>query len=180
MTQPPPHAAIDGVTVIPNFISNHQELYDWCVATIPWDDRIAARKTASCGVPYNYPGLDYPLAPFPPLIETVRARIAEVIGFDANNCLLNWYLDGRSRMGFHSDSAAGLAPNSGVAIVSLGAPRTLRFRRTANPDERLDYPLVPGELLFMEKRVQDEWQHAVPRNSSLLGRISLTFRIVEP
>ncbi|MBT9555201.1 MAG: alpha-ketoglutarate-dependent dioxygenase AlkB [Myxococcales bacterium] len=179
MTQPPPHAAIDGVTVVPNFLSNHQGLYDWCVVNVPWDDRIQARKTASCGVPYNYAGLDYPRSPFPPLIEAVRSRIAAVIGFDANNCLMNWYPDGRSRMGFHADSAAGLAPNSGVAIVSLGAPRTLRFRRTATPDERLDYPLVPGELLFMEKRVQDEWQHAVPRNSKPEGRISLTFRVVE-
>lgn len=179
MTQPPHEAAIAGVTVTPDFISNHAEVYDWCVANVPWDDRIAARKTATCGVPYNYAGLDYARSPFPPLIEAVRARIAAVIGFDANNCLLNWYPDGRSRMGFHADSAAGLAPGSGVAIVSLGAPRTLRFRRTVSPDERLDYPLVPGELLFMEKRVQDEWQHAVPRNSKPLGRISLTFRIVQ-
>ena len=109
----------------------------------------------------------------------MRSAIGCVLEFEANNCLLNYYPDGRARMGFHADSAMGLVEGSGVAIVSLGAPRTLRFRRTEQPDVRLDYPLVPGGLLFMEKRVQAEWQHAVPRAGRVEGRISLTFRAVE-
>jgi alkylated DNA repair dioxygenase AlkB len=110
----------------------------------------------------------------------VRARVAARIGEDVNNCLLTYYPDGRSRMGFHSDSEAGIVPGTGVAIVSLGAQRPLRFRVTARPDERIDYVLAPGSLLFMPPRVQAEWQHALPRSSQRLPRISLTFRTIAP
>ncbi len=143
-----------------------------------WDERIQARKTASYGVPYDYAGLSYEARTFPPELEPVRARVAARIGEAVNNCLLNYYPDGRSRMGFHSDSEEGIVPGTGVAIVSLGARRPLRFRRTEQPDERIDYLLAPGSLLFMPPRVQTEWQHALPRSSQREPRISLTFRTI--
>lgn len=83
-------------------------------------------------------------------------------------------------MGFHSDSAMGLLPDSGVAIVSLGATRPLRFRRIERRDERLDYVLTAGSLLYMEVAVQRLWEHAIPRRSRCEPRISLTFRAVAP
>ena len=171
---------ISGVSLLEGFVPNPAELFEWAVATIPWDDRIQARKTASVGVPYNYAGLTYEQKPFPVEIERVRSAIAKRIGFDTNNCLLNYYPDGSSRMGFHSDSATGLAPGSGVAIVSLGAPRNLRFRRISRLEERFNVLLPPGSLLFMESHVQGEWHHAIPRTSRPPPRISLTFRQVLP
>jgi 2OG-Fe(II) oxygenase superfamily len=173
-----PETPIPGVLYIEGFLAEPDAMFAWALANVPWDDRIGARKTASFGVPYNYAGLEYPPCPFPPELEAVRAAAGAHVGMAANNCLLNYYPDGRSRMGFHSDSAMGLVEGSGVAIVSLGAERKLKFRRTARPDERLDYWLAPGSLLFMADTVQQEWQHAVPRNSRPLPRISLTFRAV--
>ncbi|MEQ1566931.1 MAG: alpha-ketoglutarate-dependent dioxygenase AlkB [Myxococcota bacterium] len=174
----PPVPSIPGVLYVESFLADADQMFTWALANAPWDDRIRARKTASFGVPYDYAGLDYAESPFPPELDAVRVAVGARVGMSPNNCLLNYYPDGRSRMGFHSDSAMGLVPGSGVGIVSLGAARKLRFRRTAQPDERLDYLLEPGSLLFMAVEVQSEWQHAVPRNSRPLPRISLTFRAV--
>ncbi|MFT5096791.1 MAG: alkylated DNA repair dioxygenase AlkB, partial [Psychrobacter okhotskensis] len=41
-------------------------------------------------------------------------------GYLPNNCLVNYYLDGSSKMGFHSDDTSQLADGTGVAILSLG------------------------------------------------------------
>ena len=157
---------------------DHQSLFAWTLRSVTWDERIRARKTASFGVPYNYAGLTYLPQEFPPELERVRAMVSERVGMPANNCLLNYYPDGNARMGFHSDSAMGLLEGSGVAIVSLGAQRGLRFRRIGRYEERVTYVLAPGSLLYMRAQVQSEWQHALPRTSRPQPRISLTFRAV--
>jgi alkylated DNA repair dioxygenase AlkB len=173
-----PRGTIEGVVYVADFVAEHAALFPWAVQHVKWDERIRARKTASFGVPYDYAGLTYQAQPFPPELECVRARVAARTGEDVNNCLLNYYPDGRSRMGFHSDSEAGIVPGTGVAIVSLGVERPLRFRVSARPDERIDYVLAPGSLLFMPPRVQTQWQHALPRSSQREGRVSLTFRTI--
>jgi len=174
MATPP----VPGVRYVEGFLRDHAQLLAWAIAEVPWDDRIQARKTASFGVPYDYAGLTYAKVPFPAPIEALRARVEAELAFPANNSLLNYYPTGASRMGFHSDSAMGLVEGSGVAIVSLGAQRPLRFRRTAQLDDRFDVVLAPGSLLWMDQAVQQIWQHALPRSSTHDPRISVTFRAV--
>lgn len=171
-------APISGVSYVPGFLSAHEAVLAWALREVPWDERIKARKTASFGVPYDYAGLSYAEAPFPPELEAVRAAVSRHLGVVVNNCLLNYYPDGDARMGWHADSAMALAEGSGVTIVSLGTPRPLRFRKTARPEERLNILLEPGSLLHMEDRVQLEWQHALPRSNRRGPRVSLTFRAV--
>lgn len=40
-------------------------------------------------------------------------------------------MDGTSSMGYHSDQTDNLEKNTGIAIISLGAERILRFRKIA-------------------------------------------------
>ena len=167
---------IPGIVYVEGFLADDLPMFRWARDHVDWDERIRARKTASYGVPYNYAGLDYVERPFPPELEAVRALASARIGIEANNCLLNYYADGSSRMGFHADDTSGLV--GGVAIVSLGAQRTLRFRRTAQLDDRVNYVLAPGSLLYLPREVHLEWQHALPRSSQRDPRISLTFRQV--
>ena len=167
-----------GILYVERFLCDQEAVFTWAIANVAWDDRIRARKTASFGVPYNYAGLTYEPNPFPPELDRVRVMVGEHVRMEANNCLLNYYPDGDARMGFHSDSAMGLIGDSGVAIVSLGAQRGLRFRRIAHLDERVTLDLAPGSLLYMRPEVQREWQHALPRTKRPAPRISLTFRAV--
>lgn len=158
------------------FVRDAESLFEQIRENTAWDERMRARLTASFGQPYNYSEISYPLAPWPPALEPVVAALEQRLGFRPNNCLANYYPTGDSTMGFHSDSVSELVPGTGVAIVSLGAERTLRFRRSDDKSISCDFPLPSGSLLYMPAPVQSEWKHAVPAKSETGARISLTFR----
>ncbi len=127
-----------------NFIPNPRELYAQLVRDVGWDERMRARKTAGFGAAYNYSGMTYAAVPMHPLLIPVVDRLEQKLGFRPNNCLLNYYLDGDSTMGFHSDSEEEIAPGSGVSIVSLGAERGITFRSKRDKQVEYSYPLKSG------------------------------------
>ncbi|SNR14133.1 alpha-ketoglutarate-dependent dioxygenase AlkB family protein [Tenacibaculum jejuense] len=170
---------VKGITYIENWILNSDQLFHHFITNINWDERMTARKTASYGVAYNYSQISYPDQEFIPELKTIIASIEEELGFTPNNCLLNYYLDGKSSMGFHSDQTDILYENTGVVIISLGETRTLRFRRINAKEVTKDYLLTSGSLFYMTDAVQEEWQHAIPKTNTDLGRISLTFRKIK-
>ncbi|KAA2239012.1 alpha-ketoglutarate-dependent dioxygenase AlkB [Chitinophaga agrisoli] len=98
------------------------------------------------------------------------------LGFTPNNCLINFYMDGTSKMGYHSDQTDILAAGTGVVIISLGATRVLRFRNIADKEQVVDFPLPSGSLIYMTQELQGVWQHAIPAADTDEGRMSLTFR----
>lgn len=167
------------VLCIAEFWPEAATLFEALEASIVWDTRLKVRKTASFGVPYNYSRLTYPETPLPEVLGPLLTKLAGTVGFMPNNCLVNYYPDGRSTMGFHRDDTTGLVPGTGVAIVSLGATRTLVFRRTDALEQTVGFALPSGALLYMPPTVQDTWQHGLPGESEVLGgRMSLTFRYV--
>ncbi|GAA4136536.1 alpha-ketoglutarate-dependent dioxygenase AlkB family protein [Actinomadura keratinilytica] len=170
MTAPP----LD-VRCIPNALPDADDVLASLLTEVAWDDRMRARRTASFGVPYDYSGQHYEPAEMPPRIAAVAARAAEHAGHPFNNCLANRYDTGDNTMGFHRDSYDGLVPDSAIAIVSLGATRTLVFR-TLDRTHRIELALEHGSLLLMTRATQRHWAHGVPRTASTGLRISLTFR----
>lgn len=82
-------------------------------------------------------------------------------------------------MGYHSDQTDILEADTGIAIVSLGETRSLKFRNIANPEQFLTYELPSGSLIYMTQAVQANWQHAIPKSDTNNGRISLTFRKIK-
>ncbi|WP_114941577.1 alpha-ketoglutarate-dependent dioxygenase AlkB [Mucilaginibacter endophyticus] len=170
---------MDGILYIENFINDPVQLFDFLVTNISWDERMAARKTASYGEAYNYSQISYPYQQLLPQLEAIINSLTPLINFIANNCLLNYYLDGKAKMGYHSDQTDILYPNTGVAIISVGETRTLRFRNIENKDEFVNYELKPGSLIYMTQEVQTKWHHAVPSSDTENSRISLTFRKIK-
>lgn len=169
------------IRYLPDFVADPEPLFRKVQSETIWDERMAARRTASFGVAYNYSGIFYPDVPMPEVIGRLAIDIARAVAHPINNCLANLYRDGGSTMGFHSDSTAELAPESTVAVLSLGHARTLTFRRKDDRKRRLEYLLAPGSLLIMMPSVQSEWQHALLKAVDAGPRISLTFRhIVHP
>jgi 2OG-Fe(II) oxygenase superfamily len=158
-------------------IEEADEMFRHLVASIAWDHSMRARLTASCGLPYDYAGISYVQAPMPPALqEVIRLLRLRLPGFAPNNCLLNYYLDGHSKMGFHADSIDELEGDTGVAIVTLGCPRPLRFRRQDDPEVRWEMVPAAGSLLYLPQQVHREWVHAILRQKQAGPRISLTFR----
>ncbi|HEY1187110.1 MAG TPA: alpha-ketoglutarate-dependent dioxygenase AlkB [Gemmata sp.] len=168
------------VRFVAGFFPAHAELFELLKNSVAWDTRLKARKSASFGRPYNYSGIEWPARPFPPEIAALLAPVAAQVGFEPNNCLANFYPGGHSSMGFHSDSTAELEAGTGIAVLSLGAERTITFRRIGDETASESYPLVPGSLLWMCPEMQTEWRHAVLADKSAAGgRVSLTFRRME-
>lgn len=167
---------MDGTIYIDNFIDNSDYLFNTIRDTSDWDRRMTSRLTTSFGVSYDYSGITYPNTPIPDYLTDIVNRISDTVGFIPNNCLINYYLDGNSKMGYHSDRTDILATNTGVVIISLGSTRILRFRNINDPNLIIDFPLASGSLFYMTADVQNYWMHSIPRDASCNGRMSLTFR----
>ncbi len=167
---------VPDVTLVAQFVPDHAELFQWMLQNTEWDRTMKARLTASFGRPYDYVGISYPEAPMPELLQTVCRRIEARLGFLPDNCLVNYYPDGDSKMGYHADSIAELADGTGVAIVSLGGERPLKFRGMGDPNRRYELTQPAGSLLYMPQDVHRHWVHAIPRVARAEPRISLTFR----
>ncbi|HEX8021615.1 alpha-ketoglutarate-dependent dioxygenase AlkB [Mucilaginibacter sp.] len=167
---------MEGILYIENFIVDPASLFSFLTMNVVWDERMAARKTASFGVAYNYSQISYPFKQFLPELSAIIQKLANTLGFEPNNCLLNYYLDGKAKMGYHSDQTDILYPGTGIAIISVGEPRTFRLRNIENKNELVNYELTSGSLIYMTQEVQAQWQHAIPESDTENGRISLTFR----
>jgi alkylated DNA repair dioxygenase AlkB len=156
------------------------KLYTELRDRIEWDLRMSARHTACYGLSYNYSGVSYENKPMHPLLVPLCTKLEETLGFEPNSCLINYYLDGRSKMGFHSDEIDNLEAGTQIIIISLGTERKLSFRSKADYEQRRQYLLPHGSLLYMSQRTQEFWSHAIKRANVLDGRISLTFRRIAP
>jgi alkylated DNA repair dioxygenase AlkB len=166
------------VTIYPNYLSQQtaNDLYIQLRDEIEWDERMKARKTACFGQSYDDSGINYEIQPMQYLLVPLCMLIETSLGFYPTNCLINYYEDGQSRMGFHSDATYNLDADTGVIILSLGSERKLSFRAKIDHTLRFNYLLPSGSLLYMTQGTQDFWEHAVKPTKTSEGRISLTFR----
>jgi alkylated DNA repair dioxygenase AlkB len=127
---------------------------------------------------YRYSGTRFVPHPWPSALRLLRDRVATACDASFNSVLANLYRDGADRMGWHSDDEPELGPAPVIASISLGAPRTLRFRaRDGGPVVAMDLP--HGSLLRMAGATQRLYKHELPpRKRVAAPRINLTFRQV--
>lgn len=87
------------------------------------------------------------------------------------------YRDGRDSVAWHGDRIGrGRREDTMVAIVSVGAPRTLLLRPTGGGPARR-YEVGHGDLVVMGGSCQRTWEHAIPKTAKAVGpRISIQFR----
>ena len=159
-----------------NFFEEPEKVFDFLMANVTWEENIRARKTARFGQPNFDSEYTDAYEDFFPIMDKLSERLEPVLGYKPNNCFLNYYENGSSKMGWHGDTTHFLEPETGIAILSTGDTRIFQIRRKAVPTESLNYVLTPGSLFFMPATIQEEWQHAIPKVVSERGRISLTFR----
>jgi alkylated DNA repair dioxygenase AlkB len=114
------------------FDLNPPDLMYRIFAETTWDTSMKSRLTASYGVPYDYSQMEYGQVPIPDYLNPTISAIYDEWGWRPNNCLINLYPSGESRMGFHSDDTKNLFPGTGIVIFSLGGTRTLVFREKVN------------------------------------------------
>ena len=163
--------------ILINDLNLRNDLFDYIKQNTQWDESFKSRKTASYGVPYNYSGISYENKIFPNYLRELNHLVEKHCGYEPNNCLINYYIDGLSKMGFHSDQFDILADKTGIAIFSLGNKRVMRFKNKNDKNQIVDISLEPNSLFYMSQEVQKFWLHSILESDNENDeRISITLR----
>lgn len=158
---------------------------------IPWEqhhvriqEQVIAQPRLSSWhgeVVHTYSTLAHVLVPHPwsLLLSRLRNRVEALTGVRFNSMLANLYRDGEDAIGWHSDDEPELGPAPVIASLSFGAERRFSMRRRDDHGHVVRMTLGHGSLLVMSGRMQQFWQHALPRTRSAGERINLTFRLTQ-
>ena len=125
---------------------------------------------ADPGLDYRYSARSHVGAGWPSWLQGLVRKIADDFGRFDNHLLLNRYRCGTDHMGWHRDDERGVVGE--VLVLSLGAPRTLRWRFGAKGKSQ---PLLleHGSLLRLDGRLYHRLMAAPGQHGE---RISMTFR----
>ncbi len=126
--------------------------------------------------PYHYANSIKLAQPNNQVIARIQHQVESLTGQTYNSCLANFYPDGTSGMGWHSDNEPVFAKAHSIASVSLGAQRSFQLKHKAS-EEKFTVELASGSLLEMAGETQQHWLHALPKRKRIHEpRINLTFR----
>ena len=116
-----------------------------------------------------------------PALTRMRRRLNDIyageLGEPFTTVGLCLYRDGAASVAWHGDTLGrGATTDTMVAIVSVGATRTLALRPRGGGSS-LRLPQHHGDLLVMGGSCQRTWEHAIPKTATPTGpRISVQFR----
>lgn len=128
------------------------------------------------GLKYTFSGTTMEAHPWTPELLAVKEKVEAVANFYFNFVLINYYPDGMSKIGPHKDKERDLLPKAPIACLSLGARRTVCFRKDKR-EETKKFELPNGSVYVMKHPTNLYWTHEILQTAkSTGGRISLTFR----
>jgi alkylated DNA repair dioxygenase AlkB len=166
----------------PAWIAGADALFGRLAETVPWRAERRHIYDRVVDVPrlLSFYAEEEPL-PDPILDDAKQAlneHYAAELGEPFRTAGLCLYRDGRDSVAWHGDTIGrGSTQDTVVAIVSLGAPRSLLLRPRGGGGPTLRHDLGHGDLLVMGGSCQRTWEHAVPKSSRATGpRISVQFR----
>ncbi|MGI5486408.1 alpha-ketoglutarate-dependent dioxygenase AlkB [Microtetraspora malaysiensis] len=169
------------IDVRPGWIAGADALFERLLHAVPWHaerrhmyDRVVDVPRLLCfydeGRPLPDPALDEAK-------KALDAHYAAELSEPFRTAGLCLYRDGRDSVAWHGDTLGrGSIEDTMVAIVSIGAPRSLLLRpRGGGP--ALRHELGHGDLIVMGGSCQRTWEHAIPKTARPVGpRISVQFR----
>ncbi len=166
--------------VVPGWVGDHAELFDWLLQNAPWEQRTRHMWDAQVLEPRLV--AVWPTgAPLPDRLLELSAVLSERYGVAFDSCLVNLYRDGSDAVAWHADSVRKMLRNPMVATVSLGARRSFLLRPAAGGPVARRYAPGGGDLIVMGGACQHEWHHTVPREKTASGaRMSITLRHSRP
>ncbi len=131
------------------------------------------------GEDYSYANLTIKGCEWGFITFKIKEMVEKVTGHKFNSCLLNWYRDGKDKIGWHADREKQLGDDPVIVAFNLGDSRTFHFRKKEDRSIKFNYVLEPGDILIMDKDCQKFWEHAILPEENKSERISLTFRLTE-
>jgi len=169
------------VDVLPGWLGGADALFERLAAEVPW--RAERRRMYDRLVPVPRLVCFYREdAPLPdPALTAARDALSEhyaaELGEPFRTAGLCYYRDGRDSVAWHGDTTGrGATVDTMVAIVSVGAPRSLLLRPRGG-GASVRHTVGHGDLLVMGGSCQRTWEHAVPKTTRPAGpRVSIQFR----
>jgi alkylated DNA repair dioxygenase AlkB len=164
------------------WLTGVDELLGELMETIPWRAERRQMYDRVLDVPrlVSFHNLAVVEAPHPHLAR-IRRRLNDIyageLGEPFTSIGLCWYRDGSDSVAWHGDNIGrSRTQDTMVAIVSLGATRTLALRPRGGGSS-LRLPQAHGDLLVMGGSCQRTWEHSIPKTSAGAGpRVSIQFR----
>lgn len=140
------------------------------------EKRQTAWLSNSSSLTFEYSGKVMSPKPIPTFIEIIRLKLEEEFGIAFNGVLINYYPDGNTSMGYHSDPIEDKWSNDFI-ILSLGAPREFVFRKIENKEQKYRFEIKDGDLIYMYDDCQEKYEHCIKKcKNDLNPRISLVFK----
>ncbi len=125
---------------------------------------------------FEYSGKSMVPQNIPDIIRTIKNQIEADFGIKFSGILGNYYPDGLSSMGYHTDPIEDKWDNKFV-VISFGDTRNFIFREKQNKDAKITYEFNDGDLIYMFDDCQDRYEHSVRKKKKNGGeRISLVFK----
>ena len=162
---------------------NYNKLFKTIKDETIWEKSMKSRWTASYGKPYNYNDTSYLFKEIPKYFEEIIDSLHIKLGYRPNNCLINYYNNKESKMGYHSDNVSILEKNTGITILSLGSERVMKFKNT-DTKQIIAIDLKPNTFFHMSSELQKDWKHSIlpaitEIDEAFVDRISVTFRNIK-
>jgi alkylated DNA repair dioxygenase AlkB len=169
------------IDLAPGWVRGSDDLFERLREVVPWYaerrhmyERVVDVPRLLCFYAEGAPLPDPLLTEAKAALDThYRGELGEPFA-TAGLCL---YRDGRDSVAWHGDTIGrGQTEDTMVAIIGLGAPRSLMLRpRGGGPSRRC--PLGHGDLLVMGGSCQRTWEHCIPKTARPVGpRVSIQFR----
>jgi alkylated DNA repair dioxygenase AlkB len=170
------------IDVLPNWLTGADTLFERLAELVPWHAERRRMYDRVVDVPRLLCFYDEHDELPDSVLSTARSALsrhyAKELGEPFRTAGLCFYRDGRDSVAWHGDTIGRSArEDTMVAILSIGAPRTLLLRPLRDGGGTVRQLLGPGDLIVMGGSCQRTWQHAVPKTGKPVGpRISIQFR----
>ena len=188
-------------------VGDHEAWFEALAESVRWQDVSKGRQGAVLVLPHEYRGTPIvrtttryviPAQRFRSVHQRLADRITAVaaLPWGLNNALIERYRSTYTKMGFHSDQALDLLPNSFVAVFSCyrdpaAARRVLVIESKESPGQTFEIPMLHNHVVVFSLQTNQRFRHKivldrsadVPQDNEWIGvtyRTSKTFvRVVE-
>ncbi|MCW2622487.1 MAG: putative alkylated repair protein [Frankiales bacterium] len=164
------------IDVAPGWVPDHEQLFRWMHAHVPWRQRTRTMWDRDVLEPRLVGGWEVG-EDLPSQVRELAAPLSARYGVDFDSCLVNLYRDGSDAVAWHGDTNRKTQRNPVVCTISLGARRSFLLKPRAGGPVAKRYQPGGGDLIVMGGACQHEWLHTVPREKTVSGaRMSITLR----
>jgi alkylated DNA repair dioxygenase AlkB len=160
------------IDVVPGWVRGADTLFDEVHGTAPWKAYERPMYERIVDVP-RLSAIEWP--DHPPVLDRMARCLGERYGVELPAISANLYRDGNDSVAWHGDRIGRVRSDAIVAILSLGADRTLLLRPSGG-GRSMAFPMHSGDLVVQGGTCQRTFEHSVPKRAHAGPRISVMFR----